>query len=136
MADDMRNDNRDMGAADDVGGASASGTATAGAAGGTGEELYHEQDKGAFDELVAVARDLRDDFARLFGASKNLAAQQAGRIKGSAKGVYANGRERASALASDAGEYVQGHPVQSLLIAAGAGILVGFLLRRTTASAA
>jgi ElaB/YqjD/DUF883 family membrane-anchored ribosome-binding protein len=113
--------------------------------GTAGEEgtMYHsdQQDQGtgkAVEELIAVARDLRANLGLLLSAGRGVATEQAGRLRQNANRVLQRGkerageaRERAGALAGDAGEYVKEEPLKALAIAAGAGLVLGYLLKRT-----
>jgi len=111
-----------------------------GYAGGTateGDNMYHGDENPsagggkAIDELLAVARDLRANLGQLVGAGRNVANEQAGRLRQNANRVYNRGKERAGELAGSTGDYIKDEPFKALAIAAGAGLVLGYLLKRT-----
>ena len=123
--------------------AGAAGTAT------EGDNMYHSdenqgEDKSAgkaIEELLAVARDLRANLGLLVGAGRNVASEQAGRLRqaageqasrlrDNAGRVYQRGKDRAAELADDTGDYVKEEPIKALAIAVGAGLVLGYLLKR------
>lgn len=122
---DNRNDN-DI-ATDQPGYAGATGSTTEGG-------MYHsDENQGggkAIEELLAVARDLRANLGLLVGAGRNVATEQAGRLRQNAGRVFQRSKDRAGELAGSTGDYVKEEPMKALAIAAGAGIVLGFLLKR------
>ena len=70
-------------------------------------------------KLKAELRQLRADISELAGTLRGLMANKA-RL----------GRDKAQQAMDQAGEKIGEHPFASLLIALGAGFLVGFLLER------
>jgi len=138
-------DNRDNNTTNDQPGyADAAGTAL------EGEGMYHSDENPApatgtgkaIEELLAVARDLRENLGLLVGAGRNVASEQAsrlrqgageqaGRLRENAGRVYQRGKDRAGQLAGNTGDYVKEEPIKALAIAAGAGLVLGFLLKRT-----
>ena len=138
---DNRNDNDNQ--IDQPGFAGTAGT-TEGAGMYQGDETQGETKAGgkAIDELLAVARDLRANLGLLVGAGRNVASEQAsrlrqaagdhaGRLRENAGRVYQRGKDRAGVLATDTGDYVKEEPIKALAIAAGAGLVLGYLLKRT-----
>ena len=138
---DHRNDNDNK--TDQPGYADAAGTME-------GEGMYHSDEtqgetkagSKAIEELLAVARDLRANLNLLVGAGRNVAneqagrlrqvaGEQAGRLRENAGRVYQRGKERAGVLADNTGDYVKDEPIKALAIAAGAGLVLGYLLKRT-----
>jgi ElaB/YqjD/DUF883 family membrane-anchored ribosome-binding protein len=107
-------------------------------AGTEGQGMYHgENTRGnqtsgkAIEDLLSVARDLRSNLSLLVGAGRNVATEQAGRLRQNAGRVFQNGKDRAGQLAGSTGDYVKDEPLKALAIAAGAGLVLGFLLKRT-----
>lgn len=84
----------------------------------------------AINELLDVTRELRDNLARLFGAGKNVATESMERVRGRASDLMQRGRDRAKTVASDTADYVKEEPVKTLLIAAAAGVVIGWFLNR------
>ncbi len=84
----------------------------------------------AMDDLLSVTRDLRDNLSRLVGASKSLAGEKLHGLRDGTSDLLGRGRDRVSHLAENAGGYVRDEPVKALVIAAGAGLLIGYLLKR------
>lgn len=84
----------------------------------------------AMDELLTVTRDLRDNLSRLLGASKSLAGEKLHGLRDGTSDLLGRGRERVTRVAENAGGYVREEPMKALVIAAGAGLLIGYLLKR------
>ena len=74
-------------------------------------------------KLKAEVRQLRDDIRELAGTLRSV-------IAGKAKQGQAKARE----TLDEAGDKIGEHPFLSLLVALGAGFLVGFLLERNRRS--
>lgn len=62
--------------------------------------------------------------------AKDAATQVVGQVRDRAADYFAKGKEKAKDMQGGTEEYIRENPVKSILIAAGAGLLVGFLLRR------
>jgi ElaB/YqjD/DUF883 family membrane-anchored ribosome-binding protein len=62
--------------------------------------------------------------------AKDAAAQVVGQVRERAADYFAKGKEKAKSMQGATEEFIRENPVKSILIAAGAGLLVGFLLRR------
>lgn len=84
----------------------------------------------AMDELLQVTRDLRDNLSRLLGASKNLATEKLSTARSNATDLLGRGRERVSGAYEGGQNYVREEPMKALLVAAGAGLLLGYLIKR------
>ncbi len=100
---------------------------TAGAFGGGGESSASSS---AMDDLLSVTRDLRDNLSRLVGASKSLAGEKLHGLRDGTSDLLGRGRDRVTHLAENAGGYVREEPLKALIVAAGAGLLIGYLLKR------
>jgi ElaB/YqjD/DUF883 family membrane-anchored ribosome-binding protein len=84
----------------------------------------------ALSELLEVTRELRDNFSRLIGAGKNVAGESLDRVRTRAGDLMQRGRDRAKTVASDTADYVQEEPMKTLLIAAAAGVVIGWFINR------
>ncbi len=74
-----------------------------------------------------VGQNLRD-----MGSQVREAAQQGyEQVRQQASEYYEQGRERAREIQQSLEQYVQEKPIQSLLIAAGVGMLLGILWKRS-----
>lgn len=62
--------------------------------------------------------------------AKDAATQVVGQVRDRAADYFAKGKEKAKDMQGGTEEFIRENPVKSILIAAGAGLLVGFLLRR------
>lgn len=62
--------------------------------------------------------------------AKDAATQVAGEVRDQAADYMAKGKEQAKCLQRGTEEFIRENPVKSILIAAGAGLLVGFVLRK------
>ncbi|MBA3683822.1 MAG: DUF883 family protein [Planctomycetes bacterium] len=118
------------------------GTATAG--GGSFSETGAGADasRNAVDELLDATKELRESLVKLFGAGRSAAAETVGKMRNGSGQAYGKGKERVDALYHqgkdrvdamyrDGIDYVKEEPGKSLLIAATAGLAIGFLLRRS-----
>jgi ElaB/YqjD/DUF883 family membrane-anchored ribosome-binding protein len=65
-----------------------------------------------------------------FEHAKEAARQAYDQAKEQAAGYYSKGREKAKELQENSEHYIQEHPLKSVLIAAGAGLVLGMMLRR------
>lgn len=78
------------------------------------------------DQTSTVAEDLRE-LGRL---TKDAAKEKLGEARQVASDYYEQGRERVGELEQQVEGYVRQRPMTAILIAAGAGALLGFLLSR------
>lgn len=110
---------------------------------GAGAKRLEEEPRGtaAVAELLSAVRDLREDFSRVFGASKEVVTERVkglrdragrppSRMRERAAGVYERDKEWVGSAVEGAGRYVREQPMTSLLVAAGAGCCLGLLLSR------
>ena len=74
-----------------------------------------------------VGQNLRD----LGGQVRDTATQQYEQLRQQAGDYYEQGRQRAMEMEQSLEQYVQEKPIQSLLIAAGVGMLLGMLWKRS-----
>src|SRR2546423_13086714 len=74
-----------------------------------------------------VGQNLRD----LGGQVRDTATQQYEQLRQQAGDYYEQGRQRAMEIEQSLEQYVQEKPIQALLIAAGIGMLLGILWKRS-----
>src|SRR5689334_249374 len=79
------------------------------------------------DAASQVGQNLRD----LGGQVRDTATQQYEQLRDQASEYYEQGRQRAMEMEQSLEQYVQDKPIQSLLIAAGVGMLLGMLWKRS-----
>jgi len=78
------------------------------------------------DVLTPQRRTTPENIATIKESVGDIAQAERERLQG----VYARGKERVQAVQHDFEDYVRQKPVRSLLIAAGTGAALGFLLGR------
>ncbi|MEQ8764395.1 MAG: hypothetical protein RL885_10740 [Planctomycetota bacterium] len=81
-------------------------------------------------ELREKGSEVMDDVRELGGLAKDAAGEQLERAKRRATEGYEAGRDRVADWQDDLRDRVRDKPVQSLLIAAGVGALLGVFWRR------
>lgn len=79
------------------------------------------------DSANQVKENLRD----LGGQVRTAATEQYDQLRQQATDYYEQGRARAEEFEQSLEQYVQEKPIQSLLIAAGVGMLLGVLWKRS-----
>ena len=79
------------------------------------------------DTASQVQQNIRD----LGGQVRDVASEQYGQLRDQATQYYEEGRQRAQEWEQGLEEYVHEKPIQSLLIAAGVGMLLGILWKRS-----
>ncbi len=79
------------------------------------------------EAATQVGQNLRD----LGGQARTVATQQYEQLRQQATDYYQQGRDRATEMEQNLEQYVQEKPIQSLLIAAGVGMLLGVLWKRS-----
>jgi len=90
-----------------------------GSTGSTGGQLK--------DSASQVGQDLRN----LGSQARDAATQTYDQLREQAGDYYEQGRERAREMEQSLEQYVQEKPIQSLLMAAGVGMLLGILWKRS-----
>jgi len=89
------------------------------------------QDIGASaEQLKQKAAQVAESLRELGQQAKVTARDGFGYLRENAQGYYVQGKRKAGEWGESLEQRVQEKPVQSLLIAAGAGLLIGLLLRR------
>ena len=82
------------------------------------------------DELREHAKAVREDLGQLGRAAKNVAQEKLGEARRYADEHLDQGKQKASEIEDQLEEYIRNKPLKSMLIAAGAGALIGYLLGR------
>jgi ElaB/YqjD/DUF883 family membrane-anchored ribosome-binding protein len=78
------------------------------------------------DQARTVGRDLNE----LGHTAKAAAAEGAQQLREQARRMGERGRERAQELQDELGTYISDRPLKSVLVAAGAGLLLGYIMGR------
>lgn len=78
------------------------------------------------EKAVALGHDVQE----LGKITRDIAQDTVGLLNENASGYYKEGVRRAQQLEHRMEDRIREHPLQSLLIAAGAGLILGALLRR------
>ncbi len=90
-----------------------------------------EDAKAAAGNLKDTAHQVQENLRDIGGQVRDAATEKYSDLKDQAADYYQQGRERAQEWEAGLEQYVQEKPIQSLLIAAGVGVLVGLLWRRS-----
>ncbi|MGD0770156.1 MAG: hypothetical protein ABSB42_18390 [Tepidisphaeraceae bacterium] len=84
----------------------------------------------ATEELRDKAVQVGKDVLEMGGAVRDVAEEQFDHMRDRASGYVKQGREKVEEWENGLESYIQDNPIRSLLLAAGAGLLVGLLWRR------
>jgi len=84
----------------------------------------------ATDELKEKAAQVGKDVLEMGGAVRDVAHEQFDHMRDRASGYVKHGREKVGKWEEELESYIQDNPIRSLLLAAGAGLLLGLLWRR------
>lgn len=87
-------------------------------------------EKTEIDELKEHFAQLRDDVRGISEALGKVAKSKAADLGEQGRAATEDLRARARNVEESATDYVRSHPMQSMAIAAGLGLVVGFLSRR------
>ena len=79
------------------------------------------------DTANQVSQSIRDASSHV----RDAAAEKIGQIRDNANEYYEQGKERAEEWEQGLEDYIREKPIQSLLIAAGVGMLLGVLWKRS-----
>ena len=85
------------------------------------------QGGGLTDQAQQVGQNLRD----LGGQVRDAAREKYGQIADQAQEYYEQGRQKAQEWEQGLESYIQEKPLQAVMIAAGVGVLLGLLWRRS-----
>ncbi len=86
---------------------------------------------GASDTMRDTAAQVKDNLRDLGGQARTAVTEQYDHLRQQATDYYDQGRARAEQFEQNLEQYVQEKPIQSLLIAAGVGMLLGVLWKRS-----
>ncbi|CAN5438984.1 hypothetical protein BH09PLA1_BH09PLA1_19400 [soil metagenome] len=78
-----------------------------------------------------TAKDVKENLREMGGQVRDAATEQYQNLREQAGEYFQEGRERAQEWEQSIEQYVQEKPIQSLLIAAGVGMLLGILWKRS-----
>ena len=85
----------------------------------------------AAGQMRETAQQVQQNLRDLGGQVRDVAGQKYDQLRQQATDYYQQGRDRAMEMEQSLEQYVQEKPIQSLLIAAGVGMLLGILWRRS-----
>ena len=77
------------------------------------------------------AAEVQQNIRQMGGQIRDAATEKYGELRDQAQEYYQQGRERATEWEQGLEQYVREKPVQSLLIAAGVGMLLGMIWKRS-----
>ena len=86
---------------------------------------------GGQGDLRQTAAQVGENLRDLGGQVRDTATQQYEQLRDQASDYYQHGRQRAMEMEESLEQYVQEKPVQALLIAAGVGMFLGLLWKRS-----
>ena len=87
--------------------------------------------QGAQESLRDSAAQVQENLRNLGGQVRTAATEQYDQLRQQATDYYEQGRARAQEFEHTLEQYVQEKPIQSLLMAAGIGMLLGVLWKRS-----
>jgi len=90
-----------------------------------------EGQQGNAAQLRETAQQVQENLRNLGSQVRDTATQQYGQLRDQASQYYEQGRQRATEMEQSLEQYVHEKPIQSLLIAAGVGMLLGVLWKRS-----
>jgi len=90
-----------------------------------------QEGQSAAGSLRETASEVGENLRNLGSQVRDQATEKYETMRQQANDYYEQGRERAMQMEQTLEEYVQEKPVQALLIAAGAGLLLGLLWKRS-----
>lgn len=82
-------------------------------------------------ELSNVVADLRRDFGKLRDAVLDLGREKVGELRDAASETLEDRKARADEMTAQLCDTIREHPLKSVMIAAGAGVLYGMMSRRS-----
>ena len=77
------------------------------------------------DRLGKQANEVKKCLQETGGIARDVAREELGQLREQASGYYEQGRDKAQGVVSAVEQYVGQRPLQSVLIAAGVGLLLG-----------
>lgn len=85
----------------------------------------------AQSEIREGAAEAQKHIREVGGQIRDAATEKYGELRDQAEEYYEHGRKRAMELEQGLEDYVREKPIQSLLMAAGVGVLLGILWKRS-----
>jgi len=85
----------------------------------------------ASQQLADKATQVRDNIRDIGSVAKDAAREQVQGLRDQANEYYEQGRQRVTEVEDSIETYVKEQPIKALLIAAGAGLLLGILWKRS-----
>ena len=87
--------------------------------------------EGAQSSLRDSAAQVGENIRNIGGQVRDQATEQYNQLRDQASEYYEHGRQRAMEMEQSLEQYVQEKPIQALLMAAGVGLLLGVLWKRS-----
>jgi ElaB/YqjD/DUF883 family membrane-anchored ribosome-binding protein len=84
----------------------------------------------AMYDALKPAQSVTEDLKELGSRASEMAQEKLERVKAGAAEWAEEGRERVEEMGESVEQYIADHPVKSMLIAAGIGLIVGRVLLR------
>jgi len=84
--------------------------------------------------MTEKANDIKENLSELKALALDAAKKKVGQMHNGAKALYAKGRGQAKSVQTQAENYIREEPIKALLIAAAAGLTIGWLLTRSKKS--
>ena len=88
------------------------------------------QSQGTGEQLRDTAQQVSQNIREIGSQVRDVASEKYNQLRDQASQYYEEGRQRATEWERSLEEYVQEKPIQSLLIAAGVGMLLGMFWKR------
>lgn len=85
----------------------------------------------ATDQFREKAGELKEDLKEMGHLAPDVAREKFEHLKQSASAAYEKGKDCASDTKQSVEAYIRERPIQTVLIAAGAGMLLGYLISRS-----
>ncbi|MGB7157417.1 MAG: hypothetical protein WBD40_05090 [Tepidisphaeraceae bacterium] len=82
-------------------------------------------------QMRETAAQVQENLRNLGGQVRDAASEKYSKLREQAGEYYEHGRQRATEMEHSLEQYVQEKPIQSILIAAGVGVLLGVLWKRS-----
>ena len=94
-------------------------------------EANQGQGRGSAQQIRETASQVGEGIREVGSQVRDVATDKYNELRDQAQQYYEEGRQRAIEWERGLEEYVQEKPIQSLLIAAGVGLLLGLLWKRS-----
>lgn len=91
----------------------------------------NQPNPGMTEQMGQQARDIGNQARDMGNQAREAAREQYDRLRHTAEDYYEQGRQRAMEWEQGLENYVQEQPIKALAIAAGVGLLVGILWKRS-----